>query len=507
VGSVTITANGGQTGDLLAKIVAASASYTVVTVGAGATSLPSPTGTGPFELVIDPGDTGTMSIPSGYALVVNGATGDTHPITGGDATTAIVGGDTQPLDYSGPAGTVLGAGGGGTITDTSNAALMAFLGNVSVTADGNGDTIGVDGGNSTFDLVGSGEVINTGGGAPSVASGAAAAAAAVTSTQTFDINATSTGDVMNIASGASDLIFAVAPFTINQSGGSSTVVTGAGGHVTLNGTGGSEVVFDHDGSNLINAGPSTEYVTAIDVAASTYNAAAGGADTIFASSAIDYSSAAGTANSLFFLGGAGAVTVSAAAAETVFGGAGGGSYSIGATSFSFFGGGGADTLTGATGAASVLAFGDTNENLTIDQAAGTKGNTLIPFGNNDSINASLAAGGNTWQVVNQTLPSGIGGTFTGNSTLVGSTAGSDLFVVYIDPAASSLPPAHTIDIANWQSSDNLFLSDLGNSNQSLDATDLSAVNAFDAGTAKTLTLSDGTTIDFTGARPNTIAHV
>jgi len=40
VGSVTITANGGLTGDLLAKILAASATYAVVTVGAGDTSLP-----------------------------------------------------------------------------------------------------------------------------------------------------------------------------------------------------------------------------------------------------------------------------------------------------------------------------------------------------------------------------------------------------------------------------------------------------------------------------------
>jgi hypothetical protein len=510
VGSVTIVANGGQTGDLLASIMKAAAGFNVQTVGAGASSLPSPTVASPAELVIEPGYTGTMIIPSGYELVVNGATSDSNPISGGDASTSIV--SNGALNYSGGAGVVLGVGGSGTVDDTATGATLAFSGNYNVTVSGNNDTIGVDNSGSTNEsLDGSDETVVTGGGSPSVSSGASAAATGVTSTQTIDVNAGSTGDVVSVLSGASDLVFAVAAFTADQSGGSSTVVTGGAGMVTLNASGGSALVYDHAGSagNVINAGPSTEYVaaTTADTAASIYNASAGGADTIFSAGAkIDYSNSAGTANSLFFLGGAGAVTVSAAAAETVFGGTGGGSYSVGATSFSFLGDGGADTLTGAAGAASVLAFGWQNENLSIDQASGTKGNTLIPVGNG-TVNASLAAGGNTWQVVNQAVPALPGGTFVGDASLVGSTAGSDLFVVYIDPTASSLPPAHTIDIANWQTSDTLFLSNLGASNQSLSATDLAAVNAFDAGSSHSLTLSDGTTIDFTGAKPTTIAHV
>jgi len=198
------------------------------------------------------------------------------------------------------------------------------------------------------------------------------------------------------------------------------------------------------------------------------------------------------------------VTVSAAAAETVFGGKGGGSYSVGATSFEFFGGGGADSIVGGAGASSVLAFGMTNEHLTINQAASTPGNTFVSFGNNDTIDATNAAGGNTWQIVNQTLPAAAGGTFTGDSTLVGSNAGSDTFVVYID---GSTPPAHTVTIENWQASDVLFISNLANASQALGASDVAAVNAFQQGGSSSLTLSDGTTIDFQGAKPTTIAHL
>src|ERR1019366_1722666 len=109
-------------------------------------------------------------------------------------------------------------------------------------------------------------------------------------------------------------------------------------------------------------------------------------------------------------------------------------------------------------------------------------------------------------------PAGIGvekpswpGTFTGDSTLIGSSAGGGLFVVYVD---ASSPPTHTIDIGNWQTSDNLFLSNLANPDQSLSSSDLASVNPLQAGgSGSSLTLSDGTTIDFPGPTPTTIPHV
>jgi hypothetical protein len=501
VGSVTVTANGGQTGDLLAAILAASKNYTVVTVGAGAASLPAAptTSAGPFELVIQPGYTGLLDIPGGYALVVDGATADSNPITGGDSNTSIVGNGSEPLNYSGGAGVVLGAGGTGTVNDTAPGAMMSFTGNYSVTASGNNDTIGIGGGDVQVVVSGSNEHIDFGGGSASTGSGASAAATSVASVSTGEIAPGSTGDVASIASGQNVLLFSFEPYQLNQSGGSSTLVTGSGGVVTLNATGGSQLVFDFPGNpgNVINAGPSTEYVGAPnDTGTSFYNASAGGADTIFAISPVDYSSIAGMASSLFFSGGAGTATVSAAAAETVFSGAGGGTYSIGATTFDFAGGGGTDNLVGGAGAAPVLAFGNANENLTL--TTGASGNTLIPFGNNDVMNASLAGGGNVWQIVN--LEAGGAAAFAGNTTLTGSNAGGDFFNVYVDEAASTTPAAHTIDIANWQSSDFLILNDLGNG-VSLTSVDAAAVAAFAGGTSHTLTLTDGTSIDFTGARP------
>lgn len=506
VGSVTVTANGGQTGDLLAAIMAASADYTVVTVGAGASSLPAvpTTGAGPFELVIQPGYTGSLNIPTGYALVVDGATNDPNPITGGGSSTSIVGNGGQPLNYSGGAGVVLGAGGTGTVNDTANSATLAFSGDYSVTATGNNDTIGIGGGVVDVTVSGSGEQLNFGGGAPSTGSGAVAAATSVASVSTTEIAPGSTGDTANVGAGQSVLLFDFEPFTLNQSGGSSTVVTGphgsAFGEVTLNATGGSALIFDNSSDslgNVINAGPSTEFVGAPGSSATTYNASAGGADTIFALSAINYSNVGGTASSLFFSGGAGVATVSTAAAETVFSGAGGGTYSIGATTFDFAGGGSTDNLIGGAGAAKVLAFGASGETLNLTSPTG--GNTLIPFGNNDVMNASLAGGGNVWQIVN--LVSGGAAAFAGNTTLMGSTAGGDFFNVYVDEALAPTPAAHTIDIANWQSGDFLILNDLGNG-VSLTAADSSIVSAFAGGTNHSFTLNDGTTVDFTNARPS-----
>ena len=503
VGSVTISANGGQTGDLLQQIINASQGSTVVTVASNATALPTPpAGAGPFELVIPAGYTGTLVIPSGYAYVVYSGTGT---LSGGDPTTAIVGND---LSYTGSAGTVVGAGSTGVVSDNGNNAVMSFFGGTySVTATGNNDTVKFDSGSSAQATVeGANSVIDLGSPASSSGAASAAVADAAAAVNTLDITTSVTGaggvDTVNAVAGSNNLMFLTTAGVVNETGGSSTVITGSGGVVTLNATGGNALVFDFQGGNVINASTSTEFVGAPGAAASDYNAAAGGADTIFASTAIDYSNSLGTANSLFFLGGAGAVTVSAAAAETVFGGSGGGSYSVGATSFEFFGGGGADTVTGASGSPSILAFGAANESLTINDSTG--GNSIVSFGTNDSINASGAGGGNTWQIVNQTLPAAAGGTFTGDSTLVGSSAGGDTFVVYVDASA---PAAHTVVIDNWQASDAMFIANLASASQSLNATDLAAVNAFDAGGGSSLTLSDGTTIEFNGAKPTTIAHV
>jgi len=498
VAGVTITGNGGTTGDLLQQIINAQAGLTVVTVGGAATSLPAPpVGSGPFELVIEPDYTGALAIPAGYKFVINGATADSNQISGGDSSTAIVGGSSQPLNYFGAAGTVLGVGGTGTIDDTANGALIGVDGAYSVTAIGNADTIGVDGGGVKVTLSGSGDIINIGGGSAP----AGADAPGGSSIDTVSITSGSTSDVVNVGTGTSfSHIFLSAAGTVNQAGGATTVVTEAGGSVTLNATGGSDLVFDGAGGAVVNGGPSNVFANAIGVSSATFNAASGGADTIFAQSAVDYTNKLGTASSLLFIGGAGAVTVSAAAQETVFGGAGGGSYSIGATNFLFVSNiGGADTLTGGPGATSVTAFGGSNESLTVSQMVSSPGNTFIAAGDQDSINAMFAGGGNSFEDDNQ-------GGLAGNTTLVGSNVGHDTFSVYID--SSTTVAAHTVDIGNWQSTDQIFVINLDPAaGGALDQQDLTAVNNFLAGgSGSAITLSDGTTINFTDAKPTNIGH-
>lgn len=474
VGSVTISANGGQTGDLLSAIIKASAAYTVVTVGAGATSLPAPSGgTGPFELVIQPGYTGTMSIPSGYALVVNGATGDTNPVSGGDSTTAIVGNSTIPLNYTGGAGTVVGAGGTGSVDDTANNALMSFVGSYSVTAGGNNDTVNVDdssGSSVKVTVSGSGSTINIGGGSSPSGSGAAAG---VVSTNTVDV------------------------------------------------TGTSDVLFDTLGSNVVLLGQLTEYVSAAGLGTSTLTSATGGADTIFALSATDYNAAL-AASSLFLGSNTGAVTVQAGTSATLFGGSAGGTYTEGTDStgsFGFFARFGVpnastvpavDNITGGASAPQVSVWGNSNEDITVTQAgsaAAGAGGTYVAFGGTDTINAMNARGGNAFVAWNASLPASSslpnGLNFTGNTTLIGSNAGSDDFAVFsASPEGLQAASPHTIDIQNWQQSDVLFLGGYS----AADVTTADTALAAAGGGAASFTLSDGTTIKFDTASPTKVFH-
>ena len=287
---------------------------------------------------------------------------------------------------------------------------------------------------------------------------------------------------------ATDYVFATAPATLDQFGGANTVLSSSGS-LTVNAVAGAITVFDAVGHDLINGGPSTEFVGAPGSATSTINAGTGGSDTILAGNSVLYNGTAG-ANSLF-IGGVGTSTVVAAASETVFGGTGGGIYAPGATSFLFFGAGASDTISGGVTANS-LVWGNTNEKITDVGTAGFT--TFIAFGNNDSINAAGAGGGNAFIVVDETLPSG---TFSGNTTLVGSSAGGDTFALFGEPGTP--PPAHTITIENWQASDTLFLGYSAADAANADA----ALAAAPAGAGATFTLSDQTTVTFLGNHPTT----
>jgi hypothetical protein len=259
--------------------------------------------------------------------------------------------------------------------------------------------------------------------------------------------------------------------------------------MTVNQTGGSLTIYDAIGHDVINEGPVSEYVGSPNGGVSTITAATGGSDTILAGSAVLYNGAAG-AKSLF-IGGTGASDVVAAASETVFGGTGGGAYAPGGTSFLFFGAGASDTISGGV-TPNFVAWGNTNEKLDVTGTAGY--GTFIALGNNDSINASAAGGNNTFIVVNEALPQG---TFAGTTTLVGSSAGGDVFGLFGEAGAP--PPAHAIVIENWQATDTLYLGYGAADVATADA----ALAAAPAGAGAIFTLSDQTTIQFIGTHPTT----
>jgi Ca2+-binding RTX toxin-like protein len=288
--------------------------------------------------------------------------------------------------------------------------------------------------------------------------------------------------------GGSNAVFVTVPDTIVQTGGVSTVESSAG-HMTMTASAGAQIIFDAVGGDLIGEAPSSVFVGGPGGAASTITASTGGSDTIFAGGALLYNGMGGT-NSLL-VGGSGAATVVSAANEVVFGGTGGGVYAPGSGSFFLFGGGGSDTISGGT--ASPTVWGNSNEKLI---ATGTaQHGVFVAFGEQDSINASAAGGGNSFVVVDQTLAVP-GGTFAGNTTLVGSSAGLDTFAIFGEPGTA--PPAHTITIQNWQASDTLFLGNYS-------ATDIAAANTALGGAAvgagASFTLSDQTTIAFVGSHP------
>jgi hypothetical protein len=331
---------------------------------------------------------------------------------------------------------------------------------------------------------------------------------AATQGGTVTVTASVPGEVVTLAgTNNTDLFVTADSVTAMQSGGTNTINANAGSF-TLNATGGSDVIYDTTGTNVFNLAPSfSEFVGGPSAAgASTINGAVGGSDLIFAGQGgVDYNGAQATNSE--YVGGAGESTVVGATNEIAFSGAGGGAFSIGTGSFDFVGGGGADTITAGSGSASGFIWGNNNENLTLASLAGAgsvPGSSLVALGEDDSINAMNAAGGNTFFVYNQVPPVAGLTTFAGDTTLVGSTAGGDNFALFVD---STSPVAHTITIENWQSSDTMFITNLTNAGGGLSATDANAIAAFDGGNTQSFTLQDGTTVDFIGAKPTTILHV
>jgi hypothetical protein len=475
IGSVTIQATGGHTGDVLNSILSAVSASTTVGATSSESTLPSPPATaGTYTLVIPSGYSGSLAIPIGYTYVLYPGSGT---ITGGDSNTTVLG---DNLNYSGAAGNVVATGStGGSVTSTGNGAVLSFFtGDYSVNASGGSDTVVVDtGATGSVTATGSNDVIEIGTPPTNIATGAAAIQAA----------------------GASP------SFTANADG-----------------TGG--IVYDYAGGFLVNLADSNEFVSNSGSLSVSTVVGTGGADTVFATSALIYTGTS-AASSLFLGSNTGVVTVTSAAKETVFGGAGGGIYTEGSDSTgSFFFWGrhaGAtpatstsDTITGsATSPIAGQIWGASDENTVFSQS-GTQlaigaGKVFVNYGDSSTINATGSRGGDTfisWNFGYSADPT-TNGNFTGNTTLVGSSQGDELFSVF-DSIFSGLThgPAHTITIENWVSSDVLALGGYNYSGSSNDLTTANTALSGGGGKSVSFTLSDGTTITFDTTSPTKVFH-
>jgi hypothetical protein len=535
IGGVSVPASGGQTGDLLAaleKIAAAVPAADIFTPSGSASVLPVPPSTGgPFWLTIPTGYTGSLDIPTGYSYIVYDGAGT---LSGGSSTATVAG---TNINYTGGAAAVVGVG-SGNVSLTGDGAFGSFTsvsgvagGTYVVDASGDHETVTFDTNeNGSFDATGSGDTVVTGTPAGSTSTSDAAgplAAAAPASVSGVSIGLKGANATATVNPGSNDGIFVFQNATITAVGGTAVIVGndtahgGSPGTLTVDASadtvsGSQQFIYGGGGDDSIAAGLSTEYESDF-TGADSYTAVAGGNDTIFALSASTFVYDGGSAASLFLLAEKGFISATVAAAqETIVGGSGGGDYAVGTSSFTFIAGstsvgGGADTLHSGAGSAGLNLFGASGENLTITQASGTTplgAATFTAFGNNETVNASTAGGGNEFLVVSEALSiPAANGAFAGTTTLIGSSAGHDTFL-FDDSSTNTI--SNTITIQNWQSSDQVALFDIspGNSSQGLNAADLAAVNTFEGGGGTgSLKLSDGTTIDFGVAKGVTINHV
>ena len=297
----------------------------------------------------------------------------------------------------------------------------------------------------------------------------------------------------------------------------SVTASGAGQTVQLDGTanmvwltaasGATSTVFANGagaaGGNWVSMGGAAGEFVGGGATNSIYGGA--GADTVIAGTSALYTGGSG---SNLFVGGSGASTVYGAAKETIYGGTGDGVYSLAANSSDFVvahGGAASSSMVSDTvvlGAGTVKAdvWGNSNETMTIGAAPSATGALVVAYGTNDSIAlANTSASG----VLNNEIVmwnANFGpGAFTGNTTLTGSSAGHDIYVMFgnLTQFGSTAEGAHTIVINNWQSTNLLDLS------AGYSATDVAtAQNAIAAGNTS-FTLADGTTVQLNGAKPGT----
>ncbi len=441
IGNATVSTTGALTGALLKQFESALGAATVVTVGAGA-SLPASDGAYDQTLIIPTSMTGNITVPAGYEFVIYQGNGS---LVGTDPKEVIIG----DLNASGTTGTVLASGSvGGVISNSQAGAVLALAGGV-----------------------------NT-------------------------VSATGAGQKINLDSGTNDVLALATGQLIMQTGGASTVNAGAAtsGSNTLVATGGNAVFFGFGtGNDVVSvSGANTSLMFQGEGGTADTIFGGAGSDTVIAGSAVYM----GGSGSNLFVGGTGMSTLYGAAKETIYGGTGGGVFSLAANSSNFFvAHGGSSSISSAADAVmlgsgssgSAALWGNSNEALTIAAAASAPGALVVAYGTKDAIDMTNAAARNTVVMWNADFGPGA---FTGNTTLTGASAGHDVIVMFgnMTQLGSTAEGAHTIVINNWQATDILDLS------AGYSASDVATATA-GLGSGASFTLSDGTTVQFNGAKP------
>jgi hypothetical protein len=410
----------------------------------GTVTVPAPTGPGNAALVIPEADDGEGKQISLPPGYQSVIYQGLGSLTGGDAHTAVLG---DFISYDGPAGTVIGTGSiGGAVSDTTPDAVMSFAaGANSVTAGGSGQTVMADAGTNWIEARERRQFFEQSGGASTVNSSSS-------------------------VSGASTAVATGGDMTFFGFGSGDDVVSVSGTSTRLQ-------FLGNGGIDTITAGA--------------------GADTIFAGAAVYH----GASGSDLFVGGTGMSTLYGAANETIYSGSGGGVWNLAPNSSdAWMGGGGADTVMLGAGTTAAQLWTDNDESLSLGAASGTSGGVIIAFGQNTNIDMTNAAGNDTVLLWNAQIGGAGGFAFTGNTTLTASNAGHDLFAMFgAAPFGAGTEAPHTIVVNNWQASD---IFDLSTGYSAADAQ--AATQALAAGSS--FTLSDGTTVQFNGAKPTTIIH-
>lgn len=449
-----------QVARILASAQAVPGSSNVIVLNPDDPTLPAAAAVGPTVLIV-PNSVGegsplSLAIPAGYAAVILGR-GSHVNITTTDPATEVV--SAGAIDFSGVASFVDGTGGTGVVSDSAlNAVIDIGGGAYSVTA-------------------GSADTVNFGNGTAVISAGVGDAVVLGDGTQS--------ARYYQLYPGATS----VSGATLTAAGADAITVNSLGNLIVDNMGTGADTISALFGSSTVFAGAGDVYQGAGHPAATEFigSAQSGAAQTVFGGLANDtvfggagrmlYSQ--GTGAYSLFVGGAGSATVlgGAAGAGAVFGGSGSTLYDIGGSSDVFVGAHGSDTVVGGAAQASVFAGGNERVALVNSHAA-----DALPAGDNDTIDASLALGGTNFFAMSA----------IGDATLIGTAAAGvgDTFQ-FVRTAEAA---AHTVSVENWHPGDGLFLSGYG-------PADIAALDDVFTHGGTSITLSDGTTINFDGAAP------